>query len=190
MIVNIRGANGAGKTFLVRQFIRSGWTGHTYRVGKRVVGSEVWHGRTCSYVVGDYDGEGSGGVDRMKSADEMFAALEAAELFSHHVIFEGILVSTTFGKLGEWAASRKKDFTIIELTTSVDRCLEHIEARRARSDKVRAEPQSREKIEAKVKAITAACDRFRKEGFSVVRADGASAFIVLRSLLELPDADA
>jgi hypothetical protein len=190
VIVNVRGANGAGKTFVVRQFISSGWNGTDFKSGDRVLGHFVNHGGYITLVVGSYYGDGSGGVDRMKNADEMFDVLEAGLLLADHVIFEGILVSTTFGKLGEWAAKHRNQFAIVHLDTSLNDCLRNIETRRARSGRDHKEPQSKEKIEAKIKAINGAVKRFRDEGFTVHSVSSATAAAFIHELLGLPDVDA
>src|SRR5215510_12377186 len=112
--------NGAGKTHLVRELIKSASWVTLDRAPKMVRGHILSHGTSRTFVVGDYTQPGSGGCDKIKTVADVISLLTEADILYHHVVFEGILISTTFGAVGEWARDYRERFAVLHLTTGID----------------------------------------------------------------------
>ena len=122
MIINIRGTNGSGKTWTVRQLINA-YAATPIMCGKYIEGYQCGGAR----VVGRYD-RPSGGCDAIKTQDEVCNLVRS---YSAHgpVIFEGLLVSGIFDRYRK-LSSEYIDYRWVFLNTPLDICLGNISARR------------------------------------------------------------
>lgn len=128
-VLNIRGTHGSGKSSIVKHIL----TQHTHQPlgsGKRPEGYKVSIPGLSKplYVVGPYQ-TACGGADAIQPYDLIWPrVLRYARL--GHVIFEGALVSSCVGAVGE-ALAKRKDAVACFLDTPLELCLERIQTRRA-----------------------------------------------------------
>ena len=126
--INIRGTNGAGKSTLVRKLMDAATTSpvvpeggkrpEAYRLSMSGIDAPI-------FVIGPYVAE-CGGCDAVPSIDETIALLDRYAP-QGHVVFEGMLISTTFGAVGDWLAQRGG--TMCFLSTPITQCLDNLEDR-------------------------------------------------------------
>lgn len=102
LIVNIRGANAAGKTTLMRHFLGDPFNTHQLVApdGTKVdIQTTDVFGLTLPVaIIGKYDASKYSGCDKIKSAEAIeWAIKECLRLFEdHHVMFEGFRVSKSY----------------------------------------------------------------------------------------------
>lgn len=134
MLLSIRGTNGAGKSTIVRAFIER-------YSGKPLFGllgpkrPEAY--ALCPipgvtkpvYVLGSYHVE-SGGLDQVQPYD---LVLDLIEKYAPkgHVLFEGVIVSSSYGRVGRLLERWGQDAVMGFLTTSLEECIERVKKRRA-----------------------------------------------------------
>lgn len=128
-IVKIHGCSGAGKTTLVREILRL--AGNVYPI--RGTSDKVEAYRCVFndpvYVLGSYENN-CGGMDTVSSAD---AAMRLVHAYSNqgHVIHEGLLQSTYYGKMGTDSKQYGDRYIYAFMDTDVETCIERVAARRA-----------------------------------------------------------
>lgn len=162
MIVNIRGTHGSGKSTLVRAVIsrypfspegldRKGRPDN-YRV-------DVPWLRKPIYVVGGYE-KACGGCDAIQPYSEIWPRVEwFAE--AGHVLFEGALVSSSYGSIGRSSERYGEDYVFAFLDTPLRVCLDRIALRRAaRGD---ARPVDPRNTEGKYTSVLASAVKIQKE---------------------------
>lgn len=130
MIVNIRGTNGSGKSTIVKTFLQR--KPHTEIFGalgpRRPEAYKVRLPGKWLYAIGPYH-SATGGVDALGlGAAELVALLEKYRKLGH-VIFEGVVISTYFGAVGEWLLKHKDEVRVVFLGTPLDVCLNSISSR-------------------------------------------------------------
>ena len=130
MIINIRGTHGSGKSTLVRQLIER------YE-GKHLVGKSpkkpngyllvTFAGPV--YVVGSYE-TACGGCDGIQPYDTIWPRVLEYHQWGH-VIFEGALISSSYGNIGRASEALGDQMVFAFLDTPLQVCLDRIKARRA-----------------------------------------------------------
>ena len=132
MIINLRGTHGAGKTKVITTVLANGscrlygvalgpWMPEAYRL-------KIPHVEKPVFVIGPYDTGGCDGCDRIQPFDLIPPLIEKyAE--RGHVVFEGALISTCWGAVGEVLAQRAGS-VVLFLDTQVETCVERVRARR------------------------------------------------------------
>ena len=131
-IVKIHGCSGAGKTTLVRLLMAHGTVSKpimsinrpTYY---RMTVPEL--GRENIFILGPYENK-SGGVDNIDSADKVMDLIDYLAPMGH-VIHEGLLQSTYYGKMGTHSLQYGENYVYAFLDTPIDVCLERVIHRRA-----------------------------------------------------------
>lgn len=99
-VINIRGPNGSGKSTLVRALINEepNYLPTAFYGGHKVV-SGIYLPKFDTVVVGPYKPDkATGGMDNVQSSDDASAAVLEAVTKARNTIFEGILISTVFGR--------------------------------------------------------------------------------------------
>jgi hypothetical protein len=152
MLINVRGAHGAGKSWVVRQIMQrfpvqsTELAGENSRLASIKVGKPVgyWLGTPKpTLVVGRYETAGTGGCDTIKDYTDIDIILEEHRRHGH-VLFEGIRVNATYGRWIELSKKLGEPIVAVILNTSVEECMKNIIARREVAgttrpiDKVRA----------------------------------------------------
>jgi predicted kinase len=125
-IIKIHGCSGSGKSTAVRSLMTKpmpiiGMNGKIEAV--RLDGD--------IFALGSYE-NACGGVDTIDSADTVMKLIDKYAVLGD-VVFEGLLQSTYYGKLGEHSKKYGDDYIYAFLDTPIELCLERVVARRAAS---------------------------------------------------------
>jgi hypothetical protein len=140
MIVNLRGTHGSGKSTAVKRIIER-FGAQPCRFGKKerpeAYVMQTPFGRL--YVAGPYHTP-CGGCDAIQPYSRIWPMVESlAE--SGHVLFEGALVSGSYGSIGEASERYGDEFVFAFMDTPLEECLRRIKARRqARGDNRTLDP--------------------------------------------------
>jgi len=132
-IVKIHGCSGAGKTTVVRKIMKMADFTRLPALGK----PEAYMSNSLSkdpvYVLGSYENT-CGGMDVVGDSAKVIKLLDHYSQ-KGHIIFEGLLQSTYYGKLGEHSKAWDRDYIYAFLDTPIELCLERVVARRAASNR-------------------------------------------------------
>ena len=145
-VVDIRGPNGSGKTWVVRQLIAAATKvtelrGPVFCDPEDTKPTDVWGIRLDGlladgspvYAVGPYDELPTGGCDRIYRQETV---TDRVRYLARHgsVVFEGVITGMTFGRYGELARELKAAgawYGVLVLDTPMSVCIERVKARRA-----------------------------------------------------------
>lgn len=162
MIINVRGPNGSGKSFVVRCVLMEGYARPLYGLlGPSLPEAyelAVSNSKVPTYVLGPYD-VSIGGCDRFKTVQTI---IDLIEMFAPkgHVLFEGVITSTTYGQLGEYLERYGKKALFVYLNTSLEESLKYVESRRGRP----RDDRLINNMTQKFRAIQATQRRIAREG--------------------------
>lgn len=190
IIISIRGTNGSGKSTVVQRLLKQG-NALPKRASMGMI-PEAYEMRLARvkrpvYVLGPYLNN-CGGCDAIQPYEHILTLLDKYSK-KGHVIFEGVLVSTTYGSIGEWMARWKKEAVFVFLNTKFKVCLERVLQRRGPveladtffdDEKPVTDERLTENVAAKFKSIDRVRQRVEAEGIMrsvVVDSDGAAARI-------------
>jgi hypothetical protein len=155
-VVNIRGTNGSGKSTIVKRFLqRYPYTEIFGVLGpRRPEAYKVQLPGKWLYVIGPYHAN-VGGVDNLK--DVVGCSEKLVELLERyrrqgHVVFEGVVLSTFYGAVGDWLFGHRDQAVVVFLDTSFDNCLIGLAARQSGH-------RGTKNVEGKIKAIESVCKR-------------------------------
>jgi hypothetical protein len=135
MIFRLLGTNGSGKSTIVFALFRmASQQQRIYSVALGQLRPEAYALALPSidkplYVIGPYR-TACGGCDAIHPFD-LIPPLVKKYADRGHVLFEGILAGSTYGRLGELMAPFKRDAIWVFLDTSQEECIRRVEARRA-----------------------------------------------------------
>jgi hypothetical protein len=134
MIINIRGTHGSGKSTLVKQVMeryKAVPESYSAKGGKKSAKPVGYVMESCAgklFVVGPYE-TACGGCDAVQPYALIWPkVVEYAA--QGHVLFEGALVSSSYGNIGRDSEVYGDDFVFAFLNTPLDVCLERIRKRR------------------------------------------------------------
>ena len=182
LIINIRGTNGSGKSYLVHKLLKDHeWVPLENTEGK-LSGYKI---KTAPpiYIVGRYTTP-CGGCDTLKgSAAETEQYVEYLSS-KGHVVFEGLVIS---GIAGRWVALARRlsqcQFIFLELDTPMEKCIERVTARRrARGNTTPFNPVN---LIRKFKSVTSSRRFLANAGLDVRLIDHERAYECLKNLLGL-----
>lgn len=145
MLISVRGTNGSGKSSIVGGLRDTYVKKDLYGVlgPKRPEASElkVEGVKKPVYVLGSYH-VASGGCDQIQPYDLILDLLRKyAE--RGHVVFEGVIVSSSYGRVGRLLEEYGQDAVMAFLDTSLEQCIENVKKRRgARADDREFNPQN------------------------------------------------
>ena len=126
MILDIRGTNGSGKSWVVSQLLEVGFNYPILENGKQI-GSIVPSLDLC--VVGKYT-ETGGGCDGLRGGVvEVERLVRLLHRRHGNMVLEGIMVSQLFGRF-ERLARELHDYRFLFLDTPLEVCIERVKARR------------------------------------------------------------
>lgn len=164
VLVNIRGTNGAGKTSLIKSFIDE-TTEHIYLNNKII----ATHFKRYNLIaIGEYSFDKKmGGADLLSGQEEYFKIIEyILSNYSENILFEGLLVSTTFNTYFKKFEKYKKEFNlnyiILLLNPPVKTCLDRVHNRTKRGE------YYKKNVVEKHKAIYNASLKFHKKGSKLI----------------------
>lgn len=130
-IVNLRGTHGSGKSTVATKIMAKYGAQPVIAVdGKSLVGYNVQLPTGLLFVVGKYE-TACGGCDGIQPYDRIWPRVSMASLVSDHILFEGALISTTYGSIGKASEIYGEDFVFAFLDTPLDVCVTRVNARRA-----------------------------------------------------------
>jgi hypothetical protein len=180
VIVNLRGTHGSGKSTVARTVIdRFGGVPDPGPKG-RPLGYVVTVPRLAAplYVVGSYE-TACGGCDGIQPYGDIWPRVVVAAAHGH-VLFEGALVSSSYGNIGRASEAYGDEFVFAFLSTPLDVCLGRVAARRrARGDDRPLDPKN---TAVKYNNVLGSIPKIRALGRRVVVIDHKSA---VRRVLEL-----
>ena len=132
MIISLRGTHGSGKSYLVRQVLAK-YHATPESVDKR--GRPQNYVMTLRngarlYVVGSYVNE-CGGCDSIQPYAEIWPRVTRLAKLGH-VLFEGALISNSYGNIGRDSEVYGAQFVFAFLDTPLAVCIQRIVARRQR----------------------------------------------------------
>ena len=144
-LIQIRGTNGSGKTYIVYKLMPK-FDFHPVRNGK---GKTIGHldKKYKFFLVGEYR-VATGGADTIKSQDELGRIIRKALAKGYNVLFEGIIASQLaerYAKLYHEATENGVNVTYIFLNVPLDTCKANINSRRAKIGKPPTEAKYVEK---------------------------------------------
>jgi len=135
MLISLRGTNGSAKSTVIRTLIASCHNHAIYgALGSRLPEAYQLEVRGVSrpvFILGPYHLTECGGCDRFKY-DTVLRLLEKYEP-KGHVIFEGVIITSVYGRVGALMEKYKKDSVFVFLNTSLETCLKRVEARSGNS---------------------------------------------------------
>jgi len=185
MILKIHGTSGSGKSTIAWTFLKTFTVDMlTNEVGKveayRVQPPDF---NQPIYILGKYTTQ-CGGCDTL-NADEQIELLHRYAPLGH-VIYEGLLASEYYGRLGEASAQYGDDHVFAFLDTPIETCIERVKARRLAAGNTK--PLNEDNTRGRIKKIDALKRKLKTVfGRKVVDLDHTIAYDQCYALLE--DAD-
>ena len=171
MIINIRGTNGSGKTTIVKKFLKFPNNELFGALGvKRPEAYKVSIGKSARplFVIGSYQ-SATGGMDALPlSADEQVGLLIKYHR-QGHILFEGVVMSTYYGAVGDWLAAHRKEALVVFLNTPLKVCLASIATRSGDAARTK-------NVESKIKSIESAHRRMIEAGIPTITVSRDEAF--------------
>jgi hypothetical protein len=130
VIINVRGTHGSGKSTLMRRLMAT-HAAEPHEVNTR--------GRPVAYVmaipkcgdvfvIGSYENP-CGGCDVIQPKSDVWPLVERFAAMGH-VLFEGVLISTTYGAVGHGSEYYGDQFIFAYLDTPVEVCIDRVRQRR------------------------------------------------------------
>lgn len=152
-IVNLRGTHGSGKSTVARAII------DTYKGIPRASvlnkGKPLYYEVECLrwrkplFIIGPYETQ-CGGCDAIQPYSRIWPIVESCAQRGH-VLFEGALISTTYGSIGQASEVFGNKFIFAFLDTPLKTCIKRIEARRKKKGNLK--PLNTVNTEAKFATI-------------------------------------
>lgn len=154
MIISLRGTNGSGKSTVIREVMAAGRTseiwgvlGHRNPEAYQILIPGV---KQPLFVLGPYNVE-CGGCDRIIPYDLIIELIDKYAARGN-VIFEGVIVSSVFGRVGEQLERYKDRAVVAFMPTSLEECIRRVTSRRTgRGDERAFNPQN---LTSKYKAVS------------------------------------
>ncbi len=128
MIINIRGTHGSGKSTVVHQLIERYSASAVGDNPKKPIGYRMNTPFGGLHVVGSYR-TACGGCDGIQPYARIWPLVVEAATWGH-VVFEGALVSSSYGSIGRSSEVYGDDFVFAILDTPLEVCIERIRKRR------------------------------------------------------------
>ena len=157
--INVRGTNGAGKSYIVHT-LKEKFGSTPLEVDGKIVAYRL-HCEPRLYIVGRYETP-TGGCDTIKTVGEAFNRVGALLKFGD-VLFEGIMITSLTTRVIEFG--RKHNLVLFVLDTPRDKCIARVESRRrARGNN---EPLNPKNLDSKFRAALSSRKTFEAEGMDV-----------------------
>lgn len=136
MIVNLRGTHGAGKSTVIQRILCA----FPHQVIMEPGGKKIW-GYNVSLplrklvIVGPYH-TACGGCDAIQPYSEIWPRVEEAYRDVGNVLFEGALISCSYGSIGLSSEKYGSNFVFATLDTPLDLCIARVNLRREAKGKL------------------------------------------------------
>lgn len=133
-LINIRGANGAGKSTVPMQMMETDplafeLTYHYY--GKNRIMATVFPSYNYM-VVGKYRGLKCGGLDTFRTTEQIFETLDLLWEIPYNLIMEGVISSTVFSTYKQWFETAndnhvsKRNITVASILPTEEVCINRV----------------------------------------------------------------
>lgn len=166
MIVKIHGTSGAGKSTIVQNIFEEATQILPIGPEKRPEAYKVSHPylKRPLYILGPYL-TACGGMDGVTSVDKQ---IELIERYADegHVLYEGLLLSTYYGRLGAITEKWGNSHIFAFLNTPIEECIHRVKARRAAAGNLR--PLNEENTRKRIVPIEALKKKLIWSGRNVV----------------------
>jgi hypothetical protein len=168
MIITIRGTGGSGKSTLVRGLLKQGQAQPIYGLlgPKKPEAYRLALGKSQAFILGPYEAPrtavGCDIIDGKFGGCSSIASLIRKYEPKGHVVFEGAMISATWGALGALLEEYGQKVTILFLDTSLEQCLKNIGARGKTDRRLHS-------VELKFRYISNLYRRLKEEGRLQVR---------------------
>lgn len=131
MIISLRGTSGSGKSYLVKELLRrfSAVPESTDPKGRPLNYVMSLDDGSRLYVIGRYT-NACGGCDGIQPYSEIWPRVVRLQE-SGHVLFEGLLLSSSYGTVGKASEAYGDRKVFAFMDTPLDKCLARVAARRA-----------------------------------------------------------
>ena len=132
MIVNIRGTHGSGKSTVATLIMKKYGATPVYGANKKrpeAYRVELPGNRPALYIVGPYE-TACGGCDAVQPYSLIWPQVTKFHELGN-VLFEGALISTTYGSIGAAANELGEDFVFAFMDTPLEVCIKRVNKRRA-----------------------------------------------------------
>lgn len=137
-IIKLHGCSGAGKTTAVRLLMAESELKGEVAIGlNRILYYKYKHPEveTPIYILGSYTNV-CGGLDTISAASQVMDLIDRLHP-EGHILMEGLLASTYYGKMGEHSQQFKDDYIYVFLNTPIEECIERVRKRRERAKETR-----------------------------------------------------
>jgi hypothetical protein len=168
MLISLRGTHGSGKTTAVKRLLK-----HPYEVlgdnpEKKPDGYKVSIPglKKPVFIVGSYK-TACGGCDGIQPYALIWPRVEKYAK-EGHVVFEGALVSSSYGNIGRASEPYGDDMVFAFMDTPVETCIEWIKKRREKSGKNYSKPFNPKNTISKAKNVTRSIEVITEIGRRVV----------------------
>lgn len=135
MIISIRGTNGSGKSTIVRKLV----AGYLQKKIYGILGARLPEAYFLVvpkvakpvYVLGPYENTAVSGCDQVQPYDLILDLIEKyARRKEGHVVFEGVILSSSYGRVGRLMEEWGQEAVMAFLDTPLETCLKNVQARR------------------------------------------------------------
>lgn len=175
-VVSIRGTHGSGKSTVVQRIMKKFPT--VPIIGRRNSKTAKPEGYLVTVeglgrklqIIGPYHTQ-CGGCDAVQPYDDILYMLDEAYKAGHHVLFEGALVSSSYGRVGEMMETFK-DPIFAYLDTPLSVCLARIAERRLAKWKAAGKPGLPEPVDPantthKYESVLRSKDQLKAKGSKI-----------------------
>lgn len=164
MLVSIRATNGAGKSTIVRKLIESHRVREHYGllgpVKTEAIELRIPKVKKPVYVLGPYR-TATGGVDNVQPYD-LILDLLAKYSAKGHVLFEGVLASSSYGRVGRYMEQFGQEAVMAFMDTSLEQCIANVQTRRkGKGDTRTLDPTN---LTAKFHSVAKSKEKIAQEG--------------------------
>ena len=181
-VLNLRGTNGSGKTFVARELLS--YTKSTvYRIrdihgesrgGRKPIIYKGSYAGLPYYTLGSYEAN-CGGCDTIPSVKIVADLLREFKTGYGILFYEGLMISHMIGTVGAAAKEYGRNHVMAFLDTPLDVCIERVKKRRlARGDERPFNPKN---VEADWPRVRAARQNAINQGFNIVDIGYNDAFV-------------
>lgn len=168
MVINIRGTSGSGKSYVMRKVLAGLPDARPIHgaLGPKRPEAYFRAGSKPVAIIGPYGTE-IGGCDVVVGSLGIQGCIELFKKYHDRgasVLFEGLILSSMWGAVGEWMESVKRECVIVHLSTSLEDCRRGLDRRQAVQRAVKTQAFH---FQGTVRVVTAAAEKgFRVERFS------------------------
>jgi len=185
VIIKLHGTSGAGKTTIVREIMKQGQSQPLLNnANRKIEAYKVYlpYLKSPLYVLGPYTAV-CGGMDSLSDVNDHMRLLNT---YAHlgYVIYEGLLSSEYYGRLGIASEAYGNRHIFVFLDTPIDVCLDRVTARRVAKGNMK--PLNPDNTVGRIKKIERL--KYRLENEFLRPTAVVSDFTGVVALLELYDA--